>query len=303
MATFIPWSHSGSAGFTLRGWYTEPSGKPLLHFLHGNGFCGRTYEPMLSSLAEHFDLWLSDAQGHGGSDPGHGFVGWNRSAELAVEAFETGRARYGDVMRVAVGHSFGGVLTGLILAEHPRLFDRAVLLDPVLFSPTMLGIMAFSDVLGLYRRNRLATRTRRRRRQWPTRESASDSLRGRGMFAGWTDEALQAYANSALRPTAEGVGLCCPPELEAAIFSSFPKRLWPALAQIRTPTHLLIGADSYPFVGQAARRLANLNTCVSHEQMPGGHCFMQEHPRLSAERVSAYLLAVEETRAADSAAN
>ncbi|WP_462380407.1 alpha/beta fold hydrolase [Pseudomonas sp. Marseille-QA0892] len=295
MATFIPWSHSGSAGFTLRGWYTEPSGKPLLHFLHGNGFCGRTYEPMLSILAEHFDLWLSDAQGHGGSDPGDRFVGWNRSAALAVEAFEAGRARFGDVTQVAVGHSFGGVLTGLILAEHPSLFDRAVLLDPVLFSPTMLGIMAFSDVLGLYRRNKLATRTRRRRRQWPTRASAIDSLRGRGMFVGWTEEALEAYAKSALRPTAEGVGLCCPPELEAAIFSSFPKRLWPALAQIQTPTHLLVGVDSYPFVGQAARRLASRNASVSYEQISGGHCFMQEKPRLSAERVSAYLLANAET--------
>ena len=33
----LPWSHDTSAGFTLRGWHTPPSGKPLLHFLHGNG--------------------------------------------------------------------------------------------------------------------------------------------------------------------------------------------------------------------------------------------------------------------------
>ena len=52
----LPWSHPTSAGFTLSGWHTPPSGKPLLHFLHGNGFCGRTYEPMLAGLAEHFDL-------------------------------------------------------------------------------------------------------------------------------------------------------------------------------------------------------------------------------------------------------
>ncbi|TKA89090.1 alpha/beta fold hydrolase, partial [Halopseudomonas bauzanensis] len=56
--TLLPWSHSCSAGFTLRGWHSPPSGKPLLHFIHGNGFCCRTYEPMLALLAEHFDLWL-----------------------------------------------------------------------------------------------------------------------------------------------------------------------------------------------------------------------------------------------------
>ncbi len=54
----LPWSHSCSAGFTLRGWHTPPSGKPLLHFLHGNGYCGRVYEPLLALLAEDFDLWL-----------------------------------------------------------------------------------------------------------------------------------------------------------------------------------------------------------------------------------------------------
>ncbi|NVJ12128.1 alpha/beta hydrolase, partial [Myxococcus sp. AM001] len=39
----LPWSHDCSAGFTLRGWHTPPSGKPVLHFLHGNGYCRRVY--------------------------------------------------------------------------------------------------------------------------------------------------------------------------------------------------------------------------------------------------------------------
>src|SRR5690606_32928846 len=110
----------------------------LLHVLHGNGFCGRVYEPMLALLAEHFDLWLSDVQGHGDSDPGERFLGWNRSAELAVEAFEAGRGIFGEVPRYALGHSFGGVLTSLIMARHPQLFRRAVLLDPVIFPPALL---------------------------------------------------------------------------------------------------------------------------------------------------------------------
>ena len=65
-----PWSHPAREGFTLRGWHSVPSGKPLLHVLHGNGFCARMYEPMLKPLSAHFDLWLSDVQGHGDSDEG-----------------------------------------------------------------------------------------------------------------------------------------------------------------------------------------------------------------------------------------
>lgn len=173
-----PWSHSCSAGFTLRGWRSEPSGKPLLHFLHGNGFCGRTYEPMLRLLAEDFDLWLCDIQGHGESDHGGRFHGWNRNAEMAVEAFEAGRGPYGDVQRLACGHSFGGVLSSLVLARHPTLFARAVLLDPVLFTPAMIGVMALSETLGLQLRGSLAKKARLRRSQWPDRAAAYAGLRG-----------------------------------------------------------------------------------------------------------------------------
>ncbi len=99
----IPWQHPTRHGFTLRGWHSRPSGKPLLHFLHGNGFCGRVYEPMLTHLGQHYDLWLSDAQGHGDSDHGERFVGWNRSADLAVEAFK------------AQGQAFAGVTPFIVL--------------------------------------------------------------------------------------------------------------------------------------------------------------------------------------------
>ena len=58
----LPWSHASSAGFTLRGWHSPASGKPVLHFLHGNGYCGRVYQPLLEHLAEDFDLWLCDVQ-------------------------------------------------------------------------------------------------------------------------------------------------------------------------------------------------------------------------------------------------
>lgn len=285
-----PWAQPTSAGFTLRGWRSVPSGKPLLHFLHGNGFCGRTYEPMLQHLAESFDLWLCDVQGHGDSDHGGRFHGWNRSAELAVEAFQANRAMFGEVPCFAAGHSFGGVLTSLILAREPALFQRAVLLDPVLFTPTLIGVMALSDVVGLYRRNTLARKARARRSQWPDRTAAFAALQGRGMFKGWSDESLRSYVNHALKDVENGVELKCRPSREAEIFSSFPRRLWPSLAKVRTPTQVIYGQTSYPFVAKSVARWCALNPVVSGQVVPGGHCFMQEDPRASAERVADFLL-------------
>ncbi|MEA5673373.1 alpha/beta hydrolase [Pseudomonas sp. MH2] len=285
----IPWSHDCSEGFTLRGWHSEPSGKPLLHFLHGNGFCCLAYEPMLMRLGEHFDLWLCDVQGHGDSDHGGAFRGWNRTAELVLEAFEAGHQVFGDVPRHALGHSFGGVLTGLILASRPGLFERAVLLDPVLFSRRMIGVMGAAALVGLHRRHALARKAATRRSHWPDREAALASLQGRGIFKGWSDAALHAYIGHAIGDCGEGVVLKCRPGREVEIFSTFPARMWPSLQRITTPTLILHGETTYPFVPHSVRRLVALNANVSERQVAGGHCFMQEDPVSAAQAVEAFL--------------
>jgi len=285
-----PWSHASSAGFTLRGWHSPPSGKPLLHFLHGNGYCGRVYTPLLQLLAEDFDLWLCDVQGHGDSDHGGRFHGWNRSAELALEAFAEGRKTFAEVPVFALGHSFGGVLSSLMLAQRPQLFSRAVLLDPVLFTPAMIGVMALSDVVGLSQRNTLASKARKRRREWPDRAAAHSALHGRGMFRGWTEEAFAAYIRHALKDGDKGVELKCRPSREAEIFSSFPKRLWPSLAKVATPTQVLYGQRSYPFVAKSVARWCAGNGHISAHVVAGGHCFMQEQPQDTAVRVANFLL-------------
>lgn len=286
----IPWSHPTSAGFTLRGWHSAPSGRPLLHFLHGNGFCGRTYEPMLRHLAEHFDLWLSDAQGHGDSDHGGKFVGWNRSADLAVEAVKAQGQAFKSVPWFAAGHSFGGVLTSLIVAEQPKLFQAAVLLDPVLFTPSMLLGASVAELTGVMRHTPLARQARGRRDHWASRDEARANLTGRGTYKGWADEAMDAFLTHALADVEDGVRLKCRPSREAEIFGSMPDRLWSLLARVRTPVHVLHARHTFPFVSESVARWAGLNDHVSAQQVPGGHCFMQEHPADAARLVTAQLL-------------
>jgi pimeloyl-ACP methyl ester carboxylesterase len=238
-----PWYHSCSAGFTLRGEHSVPSGKPVLHFVHGNGYCTRTYEPMLELLAPHFDLFLSDVQGHGNSDHGGRFHGWNRTADLCLEAWRSTAAQF-----------------------------------------------------GLYARNTLAQRARKRRSQWPDRETAFRALHERGMFKGWREEALWAYVNHALKDVEGGVELKCKPTREAEVFGSYPRRLWVSLERVHTPTLVLRGDRSYPFAAKAISRWAAQNPSIQEQEVPGGHCFMQEDPETSATLIRDFLL--QELRAA-----
>jgi pimeloyl-ACP methyl ester carboxylesterase len=284
-----PWSYRVSGGFVVRGMHSRPTGRPVLHFLHGNGYCGMVYRALLEPLSEHFDLFLSDVQGHGDSDHGGRFRGWNRTADYCVEAWQHHAALWRGQPVYALGHSFGGVITSLVMAQHPELFRRAVLLDPVLFTPAMIGVMGLSDVTGLSRLNVLANRARRRRSHWPDARSAFDSLHGRGIFRGWEDRCLWDYVHHALRPVDDGLALKCRPSREADIFGSFPRRLWRSLARVQTPTVLLHGTRTYPFVRKSAARFAATNGNVRVERFGGGHCFMMVRPDATADRVLAAL--------------
>lgn len=288
---WLPWVYTGREGFALRGWHTPSTGKPLLHFIHGNGFCGRAYEPMLAPLAQDFDLWLSDAQGHGDSDLGGRFVGWNRSAELAVEALNAHLVQFEDVPRYAMGHSFGGVLSCLAMAEHPGLFERAVLLDPVILPPHVLWAAQMTQWTGLASHNELARKARARRHHWPDRDRARESLRGRGTYKNWAEEALQAFVDHALRPSAHGgVELKCPPEREAEVFSTVAQGLWAALNRIETPVQVIQAEHTFPFIAASIQQWKSINGNVSDVITPGGHCFMQEAPNQIAQLVKRYLL-------------
>lgn len=285
-----PWTYATREGFTLRGWHTPPTGKPLLHFLHGNGFCGRVYEPLLNLLSTDFDLWLSDVQGHGDSDHGGNFVGWRRCADLAVEALQHHSPMFGPVKKVALGHSFGGALTCLAMARHPGLFEQAVVLDPILLPQHMLWAVQITQWTGLAGRNQLARKAKERRNEWPDRDSARAYLAQRGVYKSWAAEGLQAFVDHALAQTqGQSVSLKCEPSREAEIFSTADPQLWRCLKQIQTPTHVIRAEKTFPFIKTSVAKWKSLNGVVSDEEIKGGHCFMQEDPQQAALRILSVL--------------
>lgn len=245
--------------------------------------------PLWEQLGEQCDIVLHDIQGHGDSDTGGRFVGWNRSAEIAIEAWESLAPDYKGVPLYGSGHSFGGVLTSLMTAAEPDLFDQQVLLDPIIMPPQMLLVTKPLELVGLYGYNPIARKSKRRRSVWRNPEEALLSLRDRGMFKGWTDESLNAYVQFNMQQQGEDWSLKCPPAREAELFSSYANNLWANLKQLNTPTHALIGQETYPFVLKAAEYWQQRNPAMRFEVVPGSHCFMLQHPQQTASQVAALL--------------
>lgn len=280
------WEHEVSAGFVLRGYHSAPTGKPVIHFIHGNGFCGLTYEKVLAPLLDDYDLFISDAQGHGNSDAGDKYAGWNRSARYSAEAWDHYSTLWKGVPKIACGHSYGAVMSCVMMAKQPELFTRAVLLDPVLTPELSSHIWVLMSQFGLSKRMALPKQAAVRTSTWLNEEALWDYFHERGVFKGWDEDCLRSYLRHGMTRDEQGrVHLKCPPEIEAAIFASYPKWLWRKLRAIQVPVDIVYGETTFPFIHKALPKLVKENSKISVSSIPGGHCFMQEDPAATTQRI------------------
>lgn len=284
-----PWRYSLKEGY-IQG-YAGPIDEtlPTIHFLHGNGFAVTTYAHFLGQLKGH-NLVLQDAAGHGESTAGSRFVGWNATAERFSDALMAKKTTLPDTELVGIGHSFGGCMTALMSAQHPDLFGRLVLLDPALFPPKLIWMMRGVKLAGLKSRIPLARQARRRRTEWDSIEQARNGFYERGTFKGWESACLDDYLASSIKKSATGrYHLRCPTWMEEAIFSSYPKGLWPAIKKIAVPTYILQGKNTFDYFKESYQLAARLNPNIHVIEVEGGHCFMQEDSAAAAAKVMAIL--------------
>ena len=189
---------------------------PLALLHHANGFCAAVWGPVADGLRERFHVVALDARGHGDSSRPEGgdAYRWSHFGRDLAALAELLVAEAGPVA-LGLGHSFGGTATLLAAVERPQLFERIVLVDPVIFPSGAYQ----SDPERRARAGGLAEGARRRRDVFADREAARERWQGRSNFASWDPRVLDLYLAEGLadRPGG-GVELKCPPEVEAAIF-------------------------------------------------------------------------------------
>ena len=266
---------------TLRGRHS--AGSETIHFLSGNGFCGGVYWPFLRGLLPDYGLFTHDIEGHGASDPPQKFSGINAVCQRVTTVIAEQKLK---TPLIGMGHSFGAALTLKLAAENPGLFRALVLLDPIAMPPMAWRIWRSLALIG---QNPIAKATRKRRDRWASRDEVVERLRDRGIYKGWTDEALDCFADYATRDATKGERvLCCSKALEAQIFNR-TLYTWGYFPKIKVPILYLHGASSYDFFAASARLARKLNPGVVVQTLPGGHCFMQEDPSAAATAVRSFL--------------
>ncbi len=246
-------------------------------FTPGNGFPVQCYRPALDSLLEHAEVHGLNPRGLGGSEVPADFSGWEPLLD-DLRAFISERL---EPPVVAAGHSLGAMLSLWLAAEAPELVQGLLLLDPLV----PLGSAAEVPEGGSQRERELIVRTRARRDRWSSRQDAARSLRGKGGYQGWRDDAFEAFLAAGLvEDPAEGVRLACPPWLECRIYETLPRKgVWDWARRARAPAVVLRGEDSEVADAEALEELTSLLPMAAVVSVKGDHAFAQQHPAATGE--------------------
>ena len=239
--TYMALPHEGQGKLSLYHWQETPSDRPVLHWAHANGFNGHTYQPLLTPLADKFDLYAWDARGHGftdwAADPAR-MSGWDIYAHDLISLLEILADRHGKKIWLG-GHSMGGCTSVLAAAQRPDLIAGLVLTDPVI-TPKLTWFTKLAMKISKRGGSPLAEMAKKRRADWPDTATVKKAYTGRGAFATWDEAFLDAYLQGGLRTQKNGVRLACAPHWEAANFKGPQLDCQKYIRRLTVPFTLLI---------------------------------------------------------------
>lgn len=270
-------------------WREGQKNAPIVHLLHGNGFCGLSLFSLADELPKNWNILITDMPGHGLSLSGVSeFPVWSDIADKLARFVtkvigSNGRSSIQPV--VGIGHSMGGVMTAMMAHRHPALFDRLILLDPVLFPSNLIRLQRFLKWSRMWPLNPLVRQARRRRTRWPDRIQAAAYFRTRRLYARWDQRSLDGYVEFGLKPGGDGVELACAAEWEARIFASAPDGMWQSVKGLQMPVQILLAEGEFFFIEAGVNRAVKINPVISAEHFGGSHCFPMEAPVKVADRI------------------
>ncbi len=260
---------------------------PLALLHHANGFCAGMWSPVAAVLRERFRVIGMDARGHGDSSKPEGseHYRWeNFGRDLGAVAEALVAEHSGERVALGMGHSFGGTAMLMASATRPGLFERLLLLDPIVMPP----IGAITDSRREHGRN-LADGARKRRHVWPTRDEVRAKWKDKEMFTGWDPRVFELYLEEGFRNREDGqVELKCPGDVEAAIFESGSRFDTMALAPGVASPVLILWAARGNFPRRLYEMLGDRLVNGRVRDADTGHFMPMEDPALVAEEAFAF---------------
>jgi len=207
------------------------AGEPTLILTHGLTANAHSFDGLVAAgLSDGMRVLSVDLRGRGESDkPDNGYTMADHAADLLglFDALELDSVVLG-------GHSFGGLLTYFMAANHPELIRRCVVID----APAEVheGIL-----------DQIKPSLARLEAVMPSFDHYLEMIKTMPYFDGWWDPAIEAYYRADVRDNEDGTvqARSHPDHIRQAVEGTLTVD-WPALvAQIDQPTLFLRATDAF----------------------------------------------------------
>lgn len=285
---FQPWQQPTPYGYTLSGYlYQAENESHRIHLLHGTGFSGLTLSEMAKNLPTSWSTCITDLPGHGNSQqPKHRMPDWQEMASAVYQSVSTQMSieKHGRI--IGIGHSLGGVLTLMAAAQHPKYFQRVILLDPPIFNRPVMTFQKILRKTHLWPHSPLVKAVVNRQSYWHSIEQMKQYLSEKSLYRHWHAQALEDFCQSATIKMKEGVKLACNPQWEGEIFGSYPRGLWSKIKKVGVKVDIVTAQKSYPFIKPSVNKALRLNSGIRVHKFGKRHCFPMEQPAETAKFIA-----------------
>jgi lipase len=239
---------------------------PVVVCLHGVTGSGRHFERLADRLAPAYRVDAPDLLGHGESpnEPP-----WRLEDHVSAVEASVGEAR------TWLGHSFGARIAFEHAARHPGALERLVLLDPAILLPPHVALWAAENA--------------RRERVYASFEAAIDRRYEESQLHDAPRSLVEAELRDHMVEDGDGWRYRYTQACVVTAYSEMATEP-PPFVDVRVPTLLVLGADSYlPYDHLLGAHRDALGDLLEVVTVPGGHTVLWDALDETADAITGFL--------------
>jgi len=253
--------------------------KHLIQFAHPNGFPAKSFNHFFNSI-ENADINYIDLMGH------NQFKLEGNLENLALELIDSIEKKFNEPI-IGIGHSTGGTLILIASSIKPQLFQKVILIEPILYSSWKRTVIMVMKKLGLDNYIGPVKKTLKRKSVFQSRDKAKEYFKTKKIFQTFHKNCLSDYIKYGLKQTENGFELAFSKQIESEIYRSTYTKLPLGIDKINGT--LIYGNKSNMFEKSDVKWWKNNFTNFDTIELNEGHLFPLEKPFQTAEIINEIL--------------
>jgi len=259
----------------------------VVHFSHANGFHPKAYTQLLMPFTEDYRVIGIHHRPFWEKSVVNSVKNWHDFADDQIRFLEQQKAK----KVIGIGHSLGASVTLLSAIKRPDLYDKLVLIEPVLLPRFVFWLLDFLPFSLKKKVSPPAKISIKRTDTWDNRQAAYDYLRPKKVFSKIPDPIFRDFLGAALKENdAKQAILSFSKEWETHIYAAITN-LWHLLPKISQPTLAIRGDTTDTITLDSWKKWQNmqLKSTVFKNIPQYGHLVPLEASDLLADLIGDFL--------------